>query len=102
MNQMERINMMESCLDEAQETLQIFFDALKGYIAIQPKLLVLADYYLSDEWRKDYEDDEAGRLPQHLKRGVLSEDAVYNLLEANKELHSEILTLDEHSKFLTK
>jgi hypothetical protein len=35
---------------------------------------------------KDYEDDEAGKLPEDLKRGVLSEDAVYNLLTDHHEL----------------
>ena len=29
---------------------------------------------------KDYEDDEAGKLPSDLKRGVLSEDLVYDLI----------------------
>ena len=35
---------------------------------------------------KDYEDDEAGRLPEGLARGVLSEDAVYNLLYEQRVL----------------
>ena len=43
-------------------------------------------YYGSDEWKQDLADDEAGRLPQDLKRGVLSEDAVWNLQEDNREL----------------
>lgn len=30
--------------------------------------------------------DEAGKLPKNLKRGVLSEDGIYNVLERNKEL----------------
>ena len=32
------------------------------------------------QWRKDFEADEAGKLPQDLKRGVLSEDGLWNLL----------------------
>ncbi|MBQ3516767.1 MAG: DUF4298 domain-containing protein, partial [Lachnospiraceae bacterium] len=51
-------------------------------------------YYGSDIWRKDYEDDESGKLPADLKRGVLSEDAVYHLLTKydmlNKELNPRI------------
>ena len=47
-----------------------------------PDLLRLLDaYYTSGEWREDYEADERGELPPDLKRGVLSQDALYNLLE---------------------
>ena len=41
----------------------------------------LEQYYTSPEWKEDYEADEAGRLPKNLKRGVLSEDGIYNLIE---------------------
>ena len=34
----------------------------------------------SGQWKEDYEADEAGQLPSGLKRGVLSQDALYNLL----------------------
>lgn len=44
-------------------------------------LPALSDYYSSDAWRRDFAADEAGLLPQDLKRGVLSEDGIYNLIE---------------------
>ncbi len=44
------------------------------------KLRQLDDYYTSGKWRDDYEADERGELPPDLKRGVLSQDALYNLL----------------------
>ena len=37
-------------------------------------------YYEGGQWLKDYEADEKGLLPENLKRGVLSEDGVYNLI----------------------
>ena len=47
-----------------------------------PELLrLLSDYYTSSAWKRDFAADEAGLLPKELKRGVLSEDGVYNLLE---------------------
>lgn len=49
----------------------------------------LSDYYSSGEWRNDFRDDEAGRLPKDLKRGVLSEDGLYNLFERYKEEYDE-------------
>ena len=49
-------------------------------------LRALETYYTSGEWMEDYEADERGELPPELKRGVLSQDALYDLLErANDE-----------------
>ena len=45
-------------------------------------LKVLSEYYTSPAWKRDFAADEAGLLPKDLKRGVLSEDGIYNLLEA--------------------
>ncbi|MCR5599977.1 MAG: GNAT family N-acetyltransferase [Ruminococcus sp.] len=41
----------------------------------------LSDYYSSDSWKRDFAADEAGLLPKELRRGVLSEDGIYDLLE---------------------
>lgn len=41
----------------------------------------LSAYYSSDAWKRDFTTDEAGLLPKDLKRGVLSEDGIYSLLE---------------------
>ena len=42
---------------------------------------------------KDYEADEAGELPKDLKRGVLSEDAVYDLITENNALRIRMMKL---------
>ena len=44
-------------------------------------LSVLAAYMDSGEWRSDYEADEQGLIPRCMKRGVLSQDGLYNLLQ---------------------
>ena len=80
MNQLERIRYMERLLDfviEARKEQPI--DPEKS-ARIQEALRILAEYYTSDEWKQDFADDEAGRLPKDLKRGVLSEDGLWNLL----------------------
>lgn len=43
-------------------------------------------------------DDEAGLLPEDLKRGVLSEDAVWNLLKDHKELQTRMRELSNHDR----
>ena len=48
---------------------------------LKSKYRLLEEYYTAGDWRKNYEADEAGLLLPDLKRGVLSQDGVYNLLE---------------------
>ena len=100
MNQTERITLMESYLDEAKITLKAYSESLRTYREIQPKLGELAEYYAGEDWRRDFEDDEAGKLPHDLKRGVLSEDSVYDVLSDNRELQVE--TLEAIAEILRK
>lgn len=88
--QIRRIMQMEENLDAAKEVLERFQRALDDYTAIQGTILELEEYYGSD-WRKDFEADEAGKLPQDLKRGVLSEDALYDVLAENRLAASDAL-----------
>ena len=53
---------------------------------LQRLLSELEAYYTSDAWKQDFASDEAGLLPEKLKRGVLSEDGIYNLLEEFREV----------------
>ena len=46
----------------------------------------LERYYQSKTWLNDFIADEKGLLPKDLKRGVLSEDGIYNLLDKYTEL----------------
>lgn len=84
--QIQRITEMESRLDSASDAISRLAGALAAYEDIQESYLVLENYYGSTEWREDFEADEAGKLPEDLKRGVLSEDAVYNLIQDHHEL----------------
>ena len=49
----------------------------------------LDDYYVCGEWRFDLKLDELGKLPDDLKRGVLSQDGIYNALMLYKERFEE-------------
>ena len=48
--------------------------------SIRKSLKMLERYYSSGKWTRDYILDENHLVPQTMKRGVLSEDGVYNLL----------------------
>ncbi len=47
---------------------------------------MLDEYYGSKLWKQDFAADEAGQLSKSLKRGVLSEDGIWNLLTEYREL----------------
>ena len=93
MEQAERITYMEQILDEAAEAVSSLSEALEKYSAVQDKLQELAAYYSSEQWRQDFDDDSAGKIPSSLKRGVLSEDAVYNLLADVTRLEDQMNAL---------
>ena len=84
--QIRRIGEMESRLDSIRDALDALSDAFTRYESAEDDYFALVNYYGSPEWWKDFEDDEAGRIPKDLKRGVLSEDAVYDLMTEQREL----------------
>ena len=93
MDRISRISRMEQYLDASSEAVKKLSEALDGYEAVQKQYKKLSDYYGSADWMKDFEADEAGKLPKDLKRGVLSEDAVYDLIIENRELVIRMLKL---------
>lgn len=77
----ERIRVMEQYFDLLQEIAITDPNALREGGSSAQKLKILARYYENGQWLRDYELDEQGLLPQNLKRGVLSQDALYAFLE---------------------
>lgn len=77
-----RIQHMEQCLDELLRAMSD--DKCKASVhedsRIRDMLQELTDYYDSGRWLQDYERDERGKLSEDLKRGVLAQDTLYNLL----------------------
>ena len=93
MTRIERITEMERCLDASRAAVDRLAEAFDAYEAAQKDYIRLSDYYGSAAWIRDYEADEAGKLPAGLKRGVLSEDAVYDLIIENRELVIRMMKL---------
>ena len=84
---------MEQSMERASAAVTELSAALRNYAAVQDDLAALNAYYGSDEWKNDFADDEAGLLPATLKRGVLSEDGLWNLLANHRELTERIKEL---------
>ena len=88
--QIARIRKMERRLNRASTAMKRLEAALDKWEAVQEDIAALEEYYGNDLWKQDFADDEAGLLPADLKRGVLSEDALWDLLTACKELKERL------------
>ena len=73
-----RVRYMERLLDEVLAAQKDIERTWPWYRMRQ--IAILDDYYENGLWRLDYESDEKGLLPAGLKRGVLSQDTLYDLL----------------------
>lgn len=85
-----RVEEYESKLDRVTTALSELDAALEEYEGVMGDLDDLREYLDSGQWRKDYEVDERGELPEDLKRGVLTEDAIWDLLEREKEIKERL------------
>ena len=79
----ERIKDMEDILDRANFLIENEPEEVKSYLSEIDRLKA---YYESQAWKDDFALDEAGKLPADLKRGVLSEDGIYDMLENLRDL----------------
>ena len=86
----KRISEMEQRLIRATQTLDTMEAALAQYETLAEDIRILDDYLGSTEWHQDRADDKAGLLPKKLRRGVLSEDAIWNLLERHRSLQEQL------------
>jgi len=85
----QRIVAMEAAFDRTALAVQMLEAALDTYETVKVDIDRLTDYLDSGAWREDFEADEAGLVPGELKRGVLSEDGLYDLL-------ADIVRVNEH------
>ena len=80
---------MERLFDFALKAIKELSMNNEHWQELEEAIEILSAYYSSNDWKQDYADDEAGRLPKYLKRGVLSEDGIWNLLSDWKALNSK-------------
>ena len=93
-----RVRAMEERYDAASRALGGLEEVLDGYEQVAEDLAALRDYLESGRWRKDFEADEAGRIPAGVKRGVLSEDGLYELLEEADRMRERLKELLQDGK----
>ncbi len=87
-----RIRRMEAILNRSTDAVEALERALDALSELRPELRELLAYYGSSDWFADRELDSDGHLPRKLARGVLTEDAVYDLITDLARLREETET----------
>ena len=85
----DRISKNEERLDKIVEGVKNLENALNEFASLKKDIMYLNKYYGSENWFKDKEAYEKGKIP-YVKAGVLSEDAVWNTNENIAELKNEM------------
>ena len=75
-----RIQLMEQYLDEVLSVMRTSLESVSENESAKAAIRELAHYYENGQWLQDYELDEKGMLPDDLKRGVLAQDTLYDVL----------------------
>ena len=82
-----RVTEMERLYDEVSLAVSENGGNVPNNPEITSMLRTLIYYMDSGLWLRDYEADERRELPPHMKRGVLSQDGLYNLIgDTEKQL----------------
>ena len=85
----DRITHYEEIMDRIIRVVKLDGITPGVYESVLPELKELEAYYTSPEWQEDYAADEAGLLPEGLKRGVLSQDGISDLLDRFRDLKTQ-------------
>ena len=93
MDKIKNIENMEKILNNTEEIFRKLQDVLDKLEKNQNDYKKLSEYYGSEEWFSDVEDSNNNLLPKDLKCGVLSEDAVYDLISDNHRLAVKMLEI---------
>ena len=76
-----RVKTMEKAFNLVSGTLLKLQENTDAIEKLKGTVSELDKYLSSGLWKKDFEADERGEIAVDVKRGVLSEDGLYNLLE---------------------
>ena len=85
----DRITHYEVIMDRILRVVKLDGITPGVYTSVLPELKELEEYHTSPEWQEDYAADEAGLLPEGLKRGVLSQDGISDLLDRFRDLKTQ-------------
>lgn len=71
---------MTNLYEEIEHILLYSDNVRDDLVKIKDKIEELEKYYTGPEWMEDFEADNEGLIPKDMNRGILTEDAIYDLL----------------------
>ena len=71
---------MTNLYEEIEHILLYSDNVRDDLVKIKDKIEELEKYYTGPEWMEDFEADNKGLIPKDMNRGILTEDAIYDLL----------------------
>jgi len=83
---LKNIDNMEKIFNELELSLKDMEKSFKKWKRLYPKFKKLIEYYDSEQWKRDYDDVNSGKLKPKWPHWILSEDAIYDYYEKQKEL----------------
>ena len=86
----ERVSAMSAAFRRLDAIVAELNDRLEALEGAREDIAALKEYQESGQWLKDFEADEAKRIPEGTDRAVLSEDGLYNLLSDIDALPSRL------------
>ena len=92
-DKIQRIQRMESHLNDYAKTLEDTKKAVDRLKENQESYIQLRDYYSSQAYFDDLDLSNQADFPEDLPCGVLSEDAVYDLLDEHFQMGVELLEI---------
>ena len=83
------VNLHQRLLERIRFAIFYKLSESSGWNNASKDVAELSKYYGSELWKLDFAADEAGNLPPDLKRGVLSEDGIWNLLSDYRNIQKK-------------
>lgn len=84
---------MTEIYEEHKNLLDKLSSSLEEFKNHQKELEKLEKYYYSEKFMEDYDASNKGEIPDDINQGILTEDAIYDLLGDNYYMARELLDL---------
>ena len=88
---LKNIDNMEKIFNELELSLKDVGKSFKKWKHLYPKFKKLVEYYDSEQWKKDYDNVNNGKLKPKWPHWVLGEDTVYDFYENQRKLCEDMI-----------
>ena len=88
---LKNIDNMEKIFNELELSLKDMEKSFKKWKRLYPKFKKLVEYYDSEQWKKDYDNVNNGKLKPKWPHWILSEDAIYDFYNDQRKLCEDMI-----------